>query len=90
MLNRFAAIGLGAVIALSPLAALAQTDQQLAQAAPAAGAPGATPAPSGSHRSQMRNRANTHKERARASAEHMRMMRHHKPATPAPAAAPPT
>jgi hypothetical protein len=86
MLNRFAAIGLGAVVALTPLAALAQTDQ----AAPAAGAPSATSAPSGSYKSQMRHRANTHKERARASADHMRMMRHQKPATPAPAAAPPT
>ena len=27
MVNKFAAIGLGALIALSPLAALAQTDQ---------------------------------------------------------------
>ncbi len=35
MLNRFDAIGLGAVIALAPLAAVAQTEQ-LAQAAPAA------------------------------------------------------
>jgi hypothetical protein len=35
MLNRFVAIGLGAVIALAPLAAMAQTEQ-LAQAAPAA------------------------------------------------------
>ena len=35
MLNKFVAIGLGAVIALAPLAAVAQTEQ-LAQAAPAA------------------------------------------------------
>ncbi len=35
MLNKFVAIGLGAIIALAPLAAIAQTEQ-LAQAAPAA------------------------------------------------------
>ena len=42
----------------------------------------AATAPSGSHSSQMRHRANMSKERARASAEHMRHMRHmqHKPA----------
>jgi hypothetical protein len=40
------------------------------------------PAPTGSHSSQMRHRANTSRERARASAHHMRHMRHmqHKPA----------
>ena len=41
MVNTFAAIGLGALVALSPLAAIAQTDgaaqpMQVAQAAPAA------------------------------------------------------
>ena len=36
MLNRLAAVGLSALVALSPLVALAETDQQLAQAAPAA------------------------------------------------------
>jgi hypothetical protein len=48
---------------------------------PAAGTPlpipGITPAPTGSHKSQMRHRANRSRERARASAHHMR----HKPAT---------
>jgi hypothetical protein len=90
MLNKFAAIGVSAVIALSPLAALAGSDQQLAQAAPATGGTSATTAPTGSYKSQMRHRSNTHKERARASAEHMRQMRQHKPATTAPAATPPT
>jgi hypothetical protein len=90
MLNKFAAIGLSAVIALSPLAARAGTDQQLAQAAPAAGAASPTTAPKGSYKSQMRHRSNTHKERARASAEHMRQMRQQKPTTTAPAAAPQT
>ena len=55
---------------------------------PAAGTPlpipGVTPAPTGSHRSQMRHRSNKSKERARASAHHMHHMRHKsapKPAT---------
>ena len=46
--------------------------------------PGATPAPTGSHSSQMRHHANTSKERARASAHLMHHMRHNpapKPAT---------
>jgi hypothetical protein len=84
MVTKLAAIGLTAVIALSPLAALAQTDQ----AAPAGGASSAT-APTGTHKSQMRQRSNLSKERARASAEHMRKMRHTPPKT-APATAPKT
>jgi hypothetical protein len=70
MLKTIALIGLGAAIAFTPLPTIAQT------------APAAT-APTGSHSSQMRHRANMSKERARASAEHMRHMRHmqHKPAT---------
>lgn len=89
MLNRFAAIGLSAAIALSPLAAFAETDQQVAQAAPAAGAsPSATPP--GTHSSKMRHMSNMSKERARASAQHMHQMRQPKPATTAPAAAPQT
>jgi len=90
MLTKFAAIGLSAVIALSPLAALAETDQQFAQAAPAAGAASSTAAPTGSYRSGMRHNSNTHKERARAGAEHMRQTRQQKPTTSAPAAAPQT
>jgi hypothetical protein len=46
--------------------------------------PGMTPAPTGSHSRQMRHRANTSRERARASAHHMHNMRHApapKPAT---------
>ncbi len=75
MVNKFAAIGLTAVIALSPLAALAETDQLAQAAAPAAGAAAPAPAPTGSHKSQMRHRSNMSKERSRASAEHMRKMR---------------
>ena len=74
MLKTIALIGLGAAIAFTPLSTIAQTS-----AAPAASAPAAT-APTGSHRSQMRHRANLSKERARASAHHMRHMQH-KPAT---------
>lgn len=46
--------------------------------------PGITPAPTGSHGSQMRHRANRSREMARASAHHMHHMRHNpapKPAT---------
>ena len=77
MMNTFAAIAVGALMALSPLAALAQTDGQapiqMAQAAPAATS--AHAAGGGSHRSHLRHSGNTHKERARAGAEHMRQMR---------------
>ncbi len=44
--------------------------------------PGMTPAPTGSHQSQMRHRANMSRERARASAHHMRHMRHNPATTP--------
>lgn len=72
MLKTFASLALGAAIALTPLAAHADT---------ALSAPGAHPAThhtrhyTGSYRSEMRKRHNSSKERARASAEHMRMMR---------------
>jgi hypothetical protein len=85
MVNKFAAIGLGAVIALSPLTAIAQSDgpaqpMQLAQAAPAAtGA--AHAAGGGSHRRHLRHRSNMSRERARAGAEHMRQL-HMAPAAP--------
>ena len=67
MLDKLAVIGLSAIIDLSPLAAVAETYPQLAQAAAAA---------TGSYGSQMRHRSNLSKEHARASAEHMRKMRH--------------
>jgi hypothetical protein len=72
--NTIAAFGLGAVVALSPLAAFGET-LLLAQAAPASGATSAAPTHSMSHRSHLRHRSNLSKERARASAEHMRKMR---------------
>jgi hypothetical protein len=68
MKNTFVAIGLGAVIAFSPLAAMAQS-----ATAHAGGG--------GSHSSHVRHSRNAHKERARAGAEHMRTMRH-APAAP--------
>jgi hypothetical protein len=76
MLKTIASVGLSAAIAFAPLPAIAQTDQS---AAPAASAPAAT-APTGSHKSQMRHRANMSKQKARASAHHMRHMQK-KPAT---------
>ena len=79
MLKTIALMGVGAVVAFTSLPAIAQTYQP---AAPAASAPSAT-TPTGSHRSQMRHRANVSKERARASAHHMRHLKH-KPATTTP------
>jgi hypothetical protein len=70
MTNRFAAIGLGALIALAPLATLAQT----ASPAPASTEAKPMAAPSGSHRSQMRHTRNMSKQHARAGAHHMRKM----------------
>ena len=84
MTNKLAAIGLGAVIAFAPLAALAQTEQ-LAQAATTEAAPAAA-APTSS-KARHRHRHNQSKQRARAGAHHMHKMR----TTPAaPAEAPKT
>jgi hypothetical protein len=79
MIKIHLAIGLGTLIALSPLAALAQTEKaaqpmQVAQAAPAT-TNSAHAGGGGSHRRHLRHSGNTHKERARAGAEHMREMR---------------
>jgi len=86
MLKTFLAISFGAFVAVSPLAALAQSEgpaqsEQLAQAAPAATGT-AHAAGGGSHRRHLRHRANQSRERARAGAEHMRQM-HMPPAAPA-------
>lgn len=69
VIKTIAFIGLGAAIALSPLAGFAQT----APAAPATHH-ATTHRPTGSYRSQMRHRHNLSKERARAGAEHVRTM----------------
>ena len=85
MKNSFVAIGLGAVIVFSPLAAMAQSEgpaqpEQVAQAASASTGT-AHAGGGGSHRRHLRHSGNTSRDRARASAEHMRMMRH-APAAP--------
>jgi hypothetical protein len=68
MLKLLLAASFAALVAATPLAATAQT----------AAAPGAHPhsvhRPTGSYRSEMRRRHNTSKDRARASAEHMRKL----------------
>ncbi len=81
MKTTLVAMSLGALVALSPLYAMAQSAapaqaEQVAQADTAASA-----TPRGSHRRHLRNQGNLSRERARASAEHMRMMRH-APAAP--------
>jgi hypothetical protein len=86
MINKYVAMGFGALIALAPIAALAQ--EQVAQAAtdttaPAMAAP-AAPAHTGSHRRHIRRKGHTAAERARASAQHMHKMRT-APAAPADA-----
>ena len=70
MTSKFAAIGLGALIALAPLATLAQT----APTAPAATEAKPMAAPSGPHKSQMRHTSNMSKQHARAGAHHMHKM----------------
>jgi hypothetical protein len=79
MNRKLAAIGFGTLVALWPLAAIAQTDgtaqpMQVAQAIPPTGN-SAHAGGGGSHGRHLRHQANTHKERARAGAEHMRQMR---------------
>jgi hypothetical protein len=78
MKTTFVAMSLGALVALSPFAATAQSDgapqpEQVVQAQ--ATTPTAHAAGGGSHRRHLRHSRNAHKERARAGAEHMRQMR---------------
>jgi hypothetical protein len=70
MINKYVAMGLGALIALAPVAAVAQATPDTTTAAPMA-----APAHTGSHRSHLRRKGNTASERARASAHHMHKMR---------------
>jgi hypothetical protein len=81
MINKYLAMGLGALIALAPVAALAQ--EQVAQASTDSTSM-ASPAKAhtGSHKGHTRRKASTSKHRARASAHHV-----HKKVT-APAEAP--
>jgi hypothetical protein len=75
MKTMFFVIGLGALIALPPLAAMAQsTPEQVAQATPTPTGT-AHAGGGGSHSRHLRHRANQSRERARAGAEHMRQMR---------------
>jgi hypothetical protein len=80
MINKYVAMGLGALIALAPVAALAQASTDTT--APAASMASPTKAHTGSHRRHQRRKGNTAAHRARASAHHV-----HKKMT-APAEAP--
>jgi hypothetical protein len=69
MLKLILAASFAALVAASPLTAVAQTT-------PVSGAhPQSVHRPTGSYRSEMRKRHNTSRERARASARHMRDQR---------------
>lgn len=72
MVRTIAFIVFGGAIALMPLSVLGQTT-----AAPGASAThhAITHTPTGSYRSEMRRRHTSSKDRARAGAEHVRMMR---------------
>jgi hypothetical protein len=78
MIIKYVAMGLGALIALAPVATLAQ--EQVAQASTSMASP--TMHHTGSHSGYHRRKGNTAADRARASAHHMHHMR------TAPAAAP--
>ena len=79
MINKYVAMGLGALIALAPVAALAQ--EQVAQAATDTTMAAPTKAHTGSHRGHQRRKGNTAGHRARASAHHKHSM-HKAPAAP--------
>jgi hypothetical protein len=79
MVNKYIAMGLGALIALAPVAVMAQDQPAAAGAAPAM-----APAHTGSHRGHIRRKGRTAGHRARASAHHMHKMRT-APAAPAEA-----
>jgi hypothetical protein len=84
MINKYVAMGLGALIALAPVAALSQ--EQVAQAATDSSTSMAAPTTghTGSHRGHQRRKGNTAGHRARASAHHVHKMRT-APAAPAEA-----
>jgi hypothetical protein len=73
MINKYVAMGLGALIVLAPVAAMAQ--EQVAQATDTTMAPMAKPAHTGSHRGHVRRKGHTAGDRARASAHHIHKMR---------------
>jgi hypothetical protein len=78
MINKYVAMGLGALIALAPVVASVEVAQAAADTSMASPAKGHT----GSHRGHVRRKGNTAAHRARASAHHVHSM--HK----APAEAP--
>jgi hypothetical protein len=82
MINKYVAMGLGALIALAPVAALAQ--EQVAQASTDTSMASPTKGHTGSHKGHHRRKASTSKHRARASAHH----KHKMTAPAAPAEAP--
>jgi hypothetical protein len=78
MINKYVAMGLGALIALAPVVASVETAQAATDTSMASPAKHHT----GSHRGHVRRKGNTSSHRARASAHHVHKMR------TAPAAAP--
>ncbi len=82
MVKKLLAIGLGAVIALAPVAVIEAQAQAAAPDAPAASMASPAAKHTGSHRGHIRRKGNTAGHRARASAHHMHHM-HSKPAAPA-------
>jgi len=85
MIKKLVAMGLGAVIALAPVAVIEAQAQAAAPDAPSMASPAAKH--TGSHRGHIRRKGNTAGHRARASAHHMHHM-HKKAAAPAAPAAP--
>ena len=67
MINRYVAMGLGALIVLAPVAASAQATTDTTAPSMASPATGHM----GSHRGHVRRKGNTAAHRARASAHHM-------------------
>ena len=70
MVNKYVAMGLGALIALAPLGAVTQAQAQSTTVA------NPTAPHTGTHKSHMRHKSTELHRRARASAEHMRTMHH--------------
>ena len=84
MINKYVAMGFGALLALAPVAALAQ--EQVAQATTDTSTSMApsTMGHTGSHRGHVRRKGHTAGHRARASAHHMHKMKTAPAATEAP------
>jgi hypothetical protein len=75
MLNRIAWIGLGAVLALAPLPAIAQTIQSALAASSASTIPNRATVRSGTHRTRTQHRNTLNRQKARATAENARQLR---------------